>query len=127
MSDLPTYTMSRKNTRTFTLTILATSPLTSSGITGMTFTFMAKYKRSDPDSAAVLKKTDSQFTRVTVGNQTTNAVLTFNITPADTAALTGYTTLYIDVRVKDASTNEQTLNPGILIIDDIVTQAVVTP
>lgn len=93
----------------------------------MTFTFMAKYKRSDPDSAAVITKTDSQFTRVNVGNTTTNAVLTFAITPTDTANLTTYTVLQIDVRAKDTQGGEQTLNPGVLIIDDIVTQNVVTP
>lgn len=127
MSDLPTYVIPRKNSRTFTLTIDHTSPLGASGVTGIVFTFMAKYKRSDADIDAVITKTDSQFTRVTVGDSNTDAVLTFDITPADTQNLTGYTTLYMDVRAKDAQNNEQTLNPGVLVIGDIVTQAVVTP
>lgn len=127
MSDLPTYVVSRKTTRKFTLTILASSPLTSAGVTGMTFTMMAKNKISDADSAAVITKTDSQFTRVTVGDASTDAVLTFTLNPADTAGLALYTTLQMDIRVQDAQGGEQVLNRGVLIIDDVVTQAVVTP
>lgn len=120
MSDLPTYVMYRGDTRTFTLRVLA-SGLSATGINGMLFTFTAKRKVSDPDSAAVLIKHNASFTVVTVGNSTTDAVLTYTITPTDTASFPVYTVLQMDVRVQDSGGNVQTLARGVLIVDDIVT------
>lgn len=123
MSDLTTYVMDRGRTRTFTVKVFA-SGLTSAGVNGMTFTFMAKRRKADADSAAVITKHNSDFTVVTVGNSTTDAVLTFTLTPADTNSLTDYTVLLCDVSVKDSSSEVTTLAKGVLIIDDVVTQAI---
>lgn len=123
MSDLPVYTMYRGRTRTFTQTV-DKAGLGNSGVAGMTFTFMAKRKVTDADVDAVIVKHNADFTVAVAGNSTTDAQLTFTLTPTDTASFLAYTVLQIEVSVLDLAGKQSTLSRGVLVVDNIVVRAI---
>ena len=122
---MATLTMTRGDTSLFTTTI---SPLGSSGLTGYSAWFTAKRDAADPDTSAVFQKTilSGGIAITTVGNATTPGVLTSTVNPADTETLpTGYSvTLVYDVKIKDGSGVETTVDSGTLMVAADVTQAV---
>jgi hypothetical protein len=117
-------TMTRGDTVLFTTTI---NNLGSGGLTGYAAWFTAKRDPSDPDSAAVFQKTitGGGIAITTNGNASTPGVLTTTVAPADTESLpTGYsTTLVYDVKVKDGSGVETTVDSGTILVSADVTQA----
>ena len=88
--------------------------------------FSAKRDDSDADSAAVISKSlSSGITITTVGNVTTDGVLSVALAPADTTALpAGYAVaLTYDVAVYDASGDAYSTHSGTLTITPTATQA----
>lgn len=121
---MSTLSMTRHTTALFDTTV---SNLGSGGLTGYTAWFTAKRDAADPDSAAVFQKTiNSGVAITTTGNATTPGVLTTTVTPADTASLpTGYAVVLVyDVKVKDGSGVETTVDSGTITVKADVTQAI---
>lgn len=115
--------MTRGNTALFDTSV---SNLSASGLTGYAAWFTAKRDAADPDSAAVFQKTiaGGGIAISTVGNASTPGVLTTTVLPADTETLpAGYAVaLVYDVKVKDTSGVETTVDSGTLTVLADVTQ-----
>lgn len=116
--------MTRGNTALFDTSV---SNLSASGLTGYSAWFTAKRDASDPDTAAVFQKTiaGGGMAISTQGNASTPGVLTTTVLPADTEPLpAGYAVqLVYDVKVKDTSGIETTVDSGTLTVLADVTQA----
>ena len=117
--------ITRGDTGIFTTTI---SNLGSGGLTGYSAWFTAKRDPSDADTGAVFQKTITSggIQITTAGNATTPGVLTTTVVPADTDTLpTGYAVLLVyDVKVKDTSGVETTVDSGTILVATDVTNAV---
>lgn len=122
---MSTLSMTRGNTALFQTTV---SNLGAGGLTGYSAWFTAKRDAANLDSAAVFQKTIALggIAITTTGNASTPGVLTTTVTPADTEGLpTGYATrLVYDVKVKDGSGVETTVDSGTLTVLADVTQAI---
>src|SRR5579859_3759921 len=115
--------LTRGDTGIFTTSI---SNLSAGGLTGYSAWFTAKRDPSDADTAAVFQKTitGGSIAITTAGNATTPGVLTTTVVPADTLP-TGYAVLLVyDVKVKDTSGVETTVDSGTILVSADVTQAV---
>lgn len=91
-------------------------------IVGATVWFTAKDRLTDEDAGAVIAKTTTGDAGVTIVDGP-GGIARVDLDPADTAALTGPTTLYWDVQAKDASGSVRTLARGRLFISLDVTRA----
>ncbi|MGZ6360764.1 MAG: hypothetical protein ACXWP0_03685 [Ktedonobacterales bacterium] len=122
---MSTLSMTRGNTALFQTTV---ANLGSGGLTGFSAWFTAKRDASDADSAAVFQKTilAGGIAITTNGGTGVNGVLTTTVAPVDTETLpTGYSVLLVyDVKVKDTSGVETTVDSGTITVKADVTQAV---
>jgi hypothetical protein len=127
MTDL---SMTRGNTALFDTTVHF---LQAGGLTGYSAWFTAKRDAADPDAGAVFQKQIGSG--MSAGSPVAgtgayagfyDAVLTTTVVPANTESLpTGYAhTLVWDVKVKDGSGIETTVDSGTLTVLADVTQAV---
>src|SRR5579859_4647001 len=118
-------TLTRGDTGIFTTSI---SNLSASGLTGYSAWFTAKRDPSDADTGAVFQKTITSggIQITTAGNATTPGFLTTTVVPADTDTLpAGYAVLLVyDVKVKDGSGVETTVDSGTILVSADVTNAV---
>lgn len=116
--------MIRGDTSVFTVTV---GSLGASGLGAFNdIRFTVKRDASDADASAVISKTlASGISVTTVGNATTNGVLSVAIAPADTQTLpTGYTVaLSYDVRLYDVAGDAYTVAQGVLTVSPTATQA----
>lgn len=112
--------------RTAVLTVIVGS-LGASGLNAYSaMRFSAKRDVSDADVAAVISKTlGAGITITTVGDATTNGVLSIALAPADTSTLpAGYTsTLQYDVSLYDAAGDAYTVADGVITVSPTATQA----
>lgn len=120
--------MWRGDTKVVQVTI---SNLTANGLTGYSYWFTAKSDFADADASAVIHKSGSQatpgdFTTVTLGNASTDGVITCQINPSDTSGQPDYDVqLNYDVQVEDSNGKVTTIANGILTIKVDVTKTVV--
>lgn len=118
-------TLVRGDTDALTVTV---GNLGASGLNAFSdVRFTAKRDASDADSAAIISKVlGAGITITTVGNATTDGVLSIAIAPADTTTTlpAGYTvTLVYDVRLYDASGDAYTVAQGVITVSPTATQA----
>ena len=125
MSSVTTdLTLIRGDTAALTV---AVGSLGASGLNAFTdIRFTAKRDVGDPDTSAIILKTlATGITITTVGNATTDGVLTVAIAPADTQTLpVSYAVaLSYDVRLYDSGGDAYTVAQGVLTVSPTATQA----
>ena len=117
-------TITRARTATLLITV---GSLGASGLAAFSDArFTAKRDLGDADALAIISKSlASGITITTVGNATTNGVLSVALAPADTSALpAGYAVaLQYDVTLYDAAGDEYTVASGTLTVTPSATQA----
>ena len=117
-------TITRARSATIAVTV---GSLGASGLNAYSdIRFTAKRDTSDSDASAIITKSlTSGVTITTVGDTTTDGMLSVALTPADTTALpSGYTsTLQYDVTLYDAVGDAYTVAGGVLTVTPNVTQA----
>lgn len=100
------------------------STLGAGGVTGFSFWFTAKNDIADADADAVVQKLPNNFTVVTEGDASTDAVVTCKIVPDDTADLPAFDVpLAYDIQAEDGAGNVTTIASGTLTVSPDVTRA----
>lgn len=115
--------MTRGDTKVVRVTI-DHSTLGVSGVSGYSFWFTAKNDIADADADAVVKKLPENFTVVTAGDASTDAVVTCKIIPGDTSDLDDFPVpLSYDIQAEDGAGNVTTIASGTLTVSPDVTRA----
>ncbi len=115
--------MARGDSATFVIPVVAADGVTPVPLTGSTIWFTAKYRLTDEDIAAPIRKSTAT-TGVTITNGP-GGVAQVDLLSSDTSALTQPTTLYWDVQARDGASAIRTLAHGRLVIRLDVTKAIV--